>query len=199
MALKHVLLGFLTFKPSSGYTLHKLFFEPVRPMLPQIYRALNEMNSEGLVEFDRVQQQTLPARNVFRLTQAGRVELENWIVGPSEVPPMREAMVQRVWFGSVVKQEDLITNIKTYIDKKKQEIEYYNTTGRENAGRSEKKGYGSPLDRLYWRLYVDYVRRRGNAELEWAEDVIRQISKFDTDNFKISNREKKTGRKTKAK
>ena len=200
MPLKHVLLGFLAFKPSSGYTLHKLFFEPLRPMLPQIYRALNEMYSEGLVEFDRVQQQTLPARNVFRLTETGRGELENWVRGPSEVPPIREAMVQRVWFGSAVSQEELITNLDVYIDKKKQEIEYYNTTARETARKGAKKGYGSPLDWLYWRLCIDYIRRRGNTEIEWAEDVIREVSKFDVSGFKTGDaKEKAKSKRTKTK
>ena len=53
MALKHVLLANLAYRPMTGYALHKIFFEPVRPELSQIYRALSELVSQGLVEFGR--------------------------------------------------------------------------------------------------------------------------------------------------
>ena len=200
MALKHVLFGLLSLKASSGYSLHKIFFEHGRPMLPQIYRALNEMYAEGLVDYSRVEQKKLPARNVFRVTRAGRAELEKWVRGPSAVPPIREAIMLRVWFGSAVKKEALAANIKAYIEKKKEEIEYYDDTGRELAEKSLKKGYGGSLDRFHRNLAFDYIQRRGKAELEWAEDAIRQIANLNTEDVGMGGTGgKKRGRATKAK
>ena len=200
MALKHVLLGLLSLKPSSGYSLHKFFFEPGRPMLPQIYRALNDMYAEGFVDFDRVEQKKLPARNVFRVTPAGRAELEKWVEGPSSVPPFREAIMQRVWFGSVAKNEGITANIKAYIEKKKEEIEYYHNKGRELSEKSLKRGYGGPLDKFYRNLAFDYIQRRGKVELEWAEDAIRQIANLNPEDVGMGGTGgKKRGRVTKAK
>ena len=54
MSLKHAILGFLSFKPLSGYDLKKAFDNSVRHFWPanqsQIYRTLSQMTDEGLVE-----------------------------------------------------------------------------------------------------------------------------------------------------
>ena len=180
MALKHVLLGLLAYKPSSGYSLHKMFFDPARPMLSQIYRALNEMYAEGIVDFERVEQKKLPARNVFHLTKAGRGELDKWIRKPWAVGSIREPFVLILWFSRLVKKEDIIENVKTYRDKKKDELEYYNSDAKGRVQKSW-KGYGNPLDKFYWDLAFDYIQRRGTAELEWAEATIKRISNLKTE------------------
>ena len=54
MSLKHAILGFLSFKPLSGYDLKKAFDNAVRHGGPanqsQIYRTLTQMTKEGLLE-----------------------------------------------------------------------------------------------------------------------------------------------------
>ncbi|MBK7448579.1 MAG: PadR family transcriptional regulator [Anaerolineales bacterium] len=54
MSLKHAILGFLSFKPFSGYELKKAFDSSVQHFWPanqsQIYRTLAELEGGGFVE-----------------------------------------------------------------------------------------------------------------------------------------------------
>ena len=177
MALKHLLLGFIHQKASSGYSLHKRIFEPIQPTLSQIYRALNDMAAEGLVDFDRVEQKKLPARNVFYITGAGLEELRRWIRERGELSPIREPFLQLLWFGSVVDKEDVIAKIQTYIDSKKIESQYYEVEATKST-QGVRKTRVSKLTKLYRELVFDYVRLRISTELGWAEAAKQRISGF---------------------
>jgi len=177
MALKHLLLGFLARKPSSGYSLHKDIFVPMRPTLSQIYRTLNDMSTEGLVESDRVEQKKLPARNVFHITESGYDELCQWIRSKSELAQIREPLLQILWFGSVVDKEDILSKVRAYIEEKKRELQYYEAEATK-SGRKGKKTHTSTLDIFYQSLVFDYIRRRSKVELEWAEVAAQLILEF---------------------
>ena len=51
MSLPHALLGLISYQPSTGYELRTTFTESVQffwsATLPQIYRTLNQMESQG--------------------------------------------------------------------------------------------------------------------------------------------------------
>lgn len=177
MNLKYVLLGLLKYWPSTGYSLQKRFFKPVSPTLSQIYRTLKEMSNEGLVKSDRIQQEKLPARNVFRITEDGYNELEQWLRESWKLSPIRDTSVQKLWFASLTSGEYILPNIESYKDKRKEELEYYEHEVRKVVDKNI-KAYGGPLEQLYWNLALDYIQRRGRAEIEWAEAAMERISSF---------------------
>ena len=76
MSLKCILLGLLSYGPESGYAMHKKFLEPGRPKLSQVYRTLKEMRSEGFVTSTRENQEKLPARNLYHITNRGQKEFQ---------------------------------------------------------------------------------------------------------------------------
>jgi len=189
MALKHLLLGLLARKPSSGYSLHKDIFVPMRPTLSQIYRTLNDMSTEGFVESDRVEQKKLPARNVFHITESGYDELRQWIRSKSELAQIREPLLQILWFGSVVDKGDILSKVRAYIEEKKGELQYYEAEATK-SGRKVKKTQTSTLDVFYQNLVFDYIRRRSEVELEWAEVAAQLVLEFGLDaNRKNAKRE----------
>lgn len=87
MSIKHVLLALLAEEPIHGYELKKRYDETLGALWPvqqaQIYNNLRLLEKDGLVELDaRIEQENLPDRKHFRLTDAGRVELEEWVRTP---------------------------------------------------------------------------------------------------------------------
>ncbi len=62
MSLKHAILGFLSFKPLSGYDLKKAFDKSVHHFWPanqsQIYRTLSQMTDEGLIEKEVIERES---------------------------------------------------------------------------------------------------------------------------------------------
>ncbi|CAN5447144.1 PadR family transcriptional regulator [soil metagenome] len=87
MSIKHVLLALLAEEPIHGYELKKRYDETLGSLWPvqqaQIYNNLRLLEKDGLVELDaRIEQENLPDRKHFRLTEAGRQELEQWTHTP---------------------------------------------------------------------------------------------------------------------
>jgi DNA-binding PadR family transcriptional regulator len=177
MSLKHGLLGFLSFGPRTGYELGKMFFDPIQPSLSAIYRKLTEMTDEGLVDFERVDQEKLPDKNVFHITPAGRAELERWLRQPLRLIPPRPSVLMQLWFGSRVDKEDIIADIEAYVEQVEKVIGYFNTEARALVEKGLEES-ARPLDRLYWGLVVDCVIKQFECVVEWAEVAKRQISNF---------------------
>ena len=196
MALKHVLMGFLSYRPTNGYRLHRMFAEPFRPTLPQIYRALNDMADEGLVQSNRIHHEKRPARNVFHLTEAGYAELGRWLKEEPSGVTVNDPFLQRIWFGNLGNREDMIAYVKAYGDKKKEEIEYYDRT-IDDFDQKSLKMYGTPLDRFYWHLAFDYIRQRAKAELEWAEAAVQRVSSFKPGEIEMLKQREKGRRRKK--
>jgi DNA-binding PadR family transcriptional regulator len=87
MSIKHVLLALLADEPGHGYELKRQFDETVGKLWPvqqaQIYNNLRLLEKDGLIELDtRIEQENLPDRKNFRLTDAGRQELDGWVQMP---------------------------------------------------------------------------------------------------------------------
>jgi PadR family transcriptional regulator, regulatory protein AphA len=173
MSLKHVLLGFLTQGPESGYSLRKRFFQPGKPRLSQVYRTLKEMASEGLVTSTREQQEKRPARNLFGLTRKGKAEFQRWMAGAWKVAPVKERLVLKLSFASQGKKQAIVAGMDTFIKAKREELAYYGTEAREHIERAAQGR--DELDRFYWELVLDFLVRRCKAELEWAEVAMEKI------------------------
>ncbi len=93
MSIKHVLLALLAEEPIHGYELKKRYDETLGALWPvqqaQIYNNLRLLEKDGLVELEaRIEQENLPDRKHFRLTEAGRHELTHWTHTP--VPSSRQ-------------------------------------------------------------------------------------------------------------
>ena len=90
--VKYGLLGLLAKEPKHGYELKAEFEELLGGSWPlnigQVYTTLARCDRDSLVESEVVEQDALPDRRVYSITQAGRDELERFLDEPGE-PPMR--------------------------------------------------------------------------------------------------------------
>ncbi|MGW2714687.1 PadR family transcriptional regulator [Streptomyces sp. NPDC001356] len=90
MSLKHAVLAALLEGEASGYELSKVFdvsfanFWPATPQ--QLYRELERLAGDGLVEARTVQQERRPNKRMFTLTEAGRAELGAFAAEPPKRP-----------------------------------------------------------------------------------------------------------------
>jgi DNA-binding PadR family transcriptional regulator len=103
MSLRHTILGFLSMQPLSGYDLKRYFDASVRHFWSAdqaaIYRTLNELTHHGLVEQERVAQETRPDRKVYHVTVAGLAELDGWLSEPAPTVHRREPLLVKLFFS----------------------------------------------------------------------------------------------------
>lgn len=102
MSLRFTILGFLSIRPLTGYDLKRYFDASVKHFWSAdqaaIYRTLGELANEGLVEHERIAQQTRPDRKVYHATPAGLAALDEWLASPAPAVPRREPLLVKLFF-----------------------------------------------------------------------------------------------------
>src|SRR5512143_1224114 len=97
MSIKYAILGFLSWRPLSGYDLKKLFEESVAFHWTgnnnQIYKALVELHNQGLVDVRVEQQADYPPRKVYSITGEGQAALRAWVLSAPELPQVRNSFL----------------------------------------------------------------------------------------------------------
>ncbi|MGV9631711.1 PadR family transcriptional regulator [Streptomyces sp. NPDC003487] len=90
MSLKYAVLAALLEGEASGYELSKVFdvslanFWPATPQ--QLYRELERLAGDGLIEARLVQQERRPNKRMYALTEEGRAQLSAFAVEPPRRP-----------------------------------------------------------------------------------------------------------------
>ena len=87
MPIQHAVLAMLARGESHGYELRAQFEEAIGPQwgelsISHLYQVLDRLVRDGLVTRRRVRQRERPDRLVYRLTEIGRDELEEWLGRP---------------------------------------------------------------------------------------------------------------------
>jgi DNA-binding PadR family transcriptional regulator len=85
--IHHAVLGLLAEGPSYGYELKARFEEAIGPQwgelnIGHLYQILDRLMRDGYVSRRSVPQPDRPDKLVYRLTKAGRQELDAWLAEP---------------------------------------------------------------------------------------------------------------------
>ena len=93
--MRFPLLALLATGPAHGYELKTQLEQRFGAVLPplnagQIYTTLSRLQRDGLVEDDAVAQNGRPNKRVYRLTDAGQRELDQWVADSTPSPRLKD-------------------------------------------------------------------------------------------------------------
>ena len=162
-ATEAAVLGLLASGERSGYDLEKLargsvgyFWAPARS---QIYAVLPRLVETGLAERRELIQGRGPAKQLYRITGAGREALGRWLeegsIGPE---PGRNLLLLKVFFGELMRPQRL----REQIGERRLEAEQLKAELVEIEEEAAARGSSNEFAAL--------TRRYGH---EWADAVIR--------------------------
>ena len=174
MSLKHWMLGQLSRRPRTGYSLHKEFFEPLAPALSQIYRKLGAMTQEGLVEFKVVEQPTLPDRKSYSITKAGIAELDRWLREPIEPKLVRDPFVTQLWLSSRLSKEQIAANIRAYMEKVENTVGWLRNDAKKIINETTESS-GDLMDKVCWNLAIDCVIAQLEAIVNSCQEGVKLV------------------------
>lgn len=121
MELNDVILGFLDWKQMTGYELKGLFekmdFLPWSGNNNQIYKSLIELEKEGLVEKEVVQQESYPAQKRYRATEAGSKRLNAAVKTLPEETSIRNDFLLHLMWSNILAKDELLSLIAAYQSK----------------------------------------------------------------------------------
>ena len=93
MAIKYVVLGYLSWRPMTGYDIKKLIADsetlPWTANNNQIYQALVQLHNDEWVTKSIEEQIGTPNRHVYTITDAGIQALRDWVMSEPEAPIQR--------------------------------------------------------------------------------------------------------------
>jgi DNA-binding PadR family transcriptional regulator len=166
----YVILGMLGWRPMSGYEIKSLVDKSTRffwaASYGQIYPELRRLAAEGLIE-GKASPQGGRRRNVYRLTPAGRRELQEWLGVDADVFELRDEGLLKLFFADAVGPEAAIQAL----DSKRREhervlarLEEIEATGRPDGSASLVLRYGIECNRWQAKL-CERTRREVENDL----------------------------------
>ena len=119
MSTRHVILALLDIKPMSGYDLAQNLEISVKSLWAatwgQIYPMLHKMEAEGLIHGESPVTTSKRKRIVYKMTDAGRAELRDWINRPVSYLPIRDPFMLWATYVDVAEREVVFANIDAHI------------------------------------------------------------------------------------
>jgi PadR family transcriptional regulator AphA len=177
MSLDYAILGFLNYRPYSGYDLKKVFDTSVQHFWSadqsQIYRTLSRLSKQGLVDLEKIHQDDRPDRKVYHITEDGRSALIEWLSGPPPFSEPRSAPLIQVFFMGQISDEEVLQRFESYAQIMRMLLDRY--AGVPQDVEEIYKDVQSKRERFFWMLTLENGIANMRANLEWAESVIKRI------------------------
>ncbi|NLT14340.1 MAG: PadR family transcriptional regulator [Clostridiales bacterium] len=176
MSLKVLLLGLIDITPMPGYDLMKVFDESMlffwHATHTQIYNTLKELEKDGLVTGEVIQQTGVPAKKVFSITEKGKNAIGEWLIVEPEPPGFKHKFLIKLSFGAKLSDAALIKQLDRYGEKLR---------GKLAALMSEKKSVFMDFARdqreyVLWELTFENGMMYYRNELEWVELAKRRLN-----------------------
>ena len=142
MSLRHAVLAALIEGEASGYELAKRFNVAVADYWSatpqQLYRDLERLEHDGLVEARVVEQTRRPNKRVFTLTEAGRAELRSYVREPARPPAIRDEFLVKLQALEAGDPSAILPTVRARLESSRQKLAHYDRL-RDKAlvGRSE--------------------------------------------------------------
>lgn len=182
MSVKHALLGFLNYRPMTGYELKQYFDQSIHHFwnakLSQIYPTLNKMKEDGLLTMEVEYQEDKPNRKVYSITETGREELHRWLLEPVDLPQTRVPFLIQVFFSGGLKKEEVLTQLRRHLAGHKELLaSYKGPVGKVVQNNIEKTG----LERegIFWTLTLDAGIENEKSWIRWCRNAIKKIENMD--------------------
>jgi DNA-binding PadR family transcriptional regulator len=142
--------------------------ESVRLNYGSLYGVVESLERRGLIEAQETRRQgRLPERTVYRLTDAGRIELHDWLTDLLSTPvkdyPSFQAALS---FLPALPPEDVVTLLTERAHHLESEL--------ARAGATRELVQKAGLPRLFW-VEAEFGVRLREAELSYARELISAI------------------------
>jgi len=179
---EYALLGLLYQQPAHGYELHQRLVTDLGQIwhisLSQAYNILNRLETQGFIAGNLLEQNKLPSRRQFQLTDAGRERFATWLQAPTgcSVRAIRIEFTTRLYFACLIDQEQALNLIESQIDETQSGVK-----------RLEKELANTPGEQIFNRLGLELRVKQLASILDWLS-ACKQVLGIETGQAPISVR-----------
>ena len=173
----YAILGLLTLSPMSGYEMKSFYDRSLRffwnESFGQIYPALKQLESEGLVwGSDEPSARGKPRRR-YSITEAGRVALKGWMEMAVEESPVRSELLLKVFFGAAVDTKTIERHLRSQQVKAEERLAVYKVI--EAGIRADNP---DPRSRTMHLMTLEYGKRQVEMVAGWCRHGLEELEKL---------------------
>jgi PadR family transcriptional regulator AphA len=183
VSLEIALLGFLTYRPMTGYDMKKMT-DHVGPSWTapqsQIYDTLHRLEKRGLVTVEVIQQDTKPNRKLYRMTPEGEKTLADWMSEAHPPRVLRNPFLLQLWFTGLV-DDDVVLR---FLEESAEELRKYVATLESKPETIRDSGDAPPRDRFFKWMTLNYGVRHARFQIAWIEETIERVRRKDYEDGK---------------
>ncbi len=177
MPLAHAILASLDFQPMTGYDLKKFFDLSVghfwSTTQSHIYKALNDLESQGWVQKHTIPQEDKPNRKEYSITEAGRVELRRWLTAPLPPSPVREAWLIQIFFSHKSTNEEISNLLEARLRDIRQILDTFRSPAESES--SPETPPGLERAQALWQIPRDYGAAFYEFDLQWNLEMLERV------------------------
>lgn len=175
MSIKFAILGMLSWKASTGYELKKIFEESSFLYWSgnnnQVYKALIQMQEEGLVTSKVIHQDNSPSKKIYEITEDGLKDLKEWVVSSPEAPEIKKTfLVQLAWSDMLNNQE-----LNELLTKYESELKVQLVIQQEKNRRALPSPNRSTRESLIWEMISENIISTYTNELNWIRETRQKL------------------------
>jgi PadR family transcriptional regulator, phenolic acid-responsive transcriptional regulator len=174
MSIKYAILGLLQYKDLHGYRIKQLIERDFGFMwtvnFGQIYPALKNLESEGLVTMRQVPQPNSPPRKLYSVTAKGKTEFSDWLASsPEKQMMLRDPFLLRFPFFAFGEPDRAIEIVQEQID-------LYRKLQEQRADVRVQRGKAN----IYARQISELGIELNDAMLRWLESTKKRLEALES-------------------
>ena len=175
MSIKYAILGLLSWKPSTGYEMKKVFEESSVMYWSgnnnQIYKALVQLLEEGLTTSELQHQEGAPSKKIYTITADGLAELKEWVLSQPEPPELKKTFLVQLAWADLLSREELNGLLSKY----ENEIKMQLLMQQEKMKRGMESPCRSPREAYLWEMISENLVSSYRNELEWILKIRNEL------------------------
>ena len=169
------ILGLLTWRPLSGYdlkvTIERSLGNFWSESYGQIYPQLAQLAQDGLIEPEVEPPSSGRNKKVYRITDAGRRALADWLAVPPASRPKRDELLLKLFFSTEGDPAQTLQHCRQAKAETEAELERYRSIRMQIETQ-----FADRPQAAYWLMTLDYGIRQAETRLGWCRDTIHHLS-----------------------
>ncbi|WP_202710438.1 DUF4180 domain-containing protein [Sporosalibacterium faouarense] len=171
MSIKFAILGILSWKPSTGYELKKIFKDSTFMYWSgnnnQIYKALVQLQDKGFVSSEVFHQDGAPSKKTYKITDEGLNELKEWTMSSPEAPELKKTFLIQLAWSNVLSNQELNGLLTSY----EEELKIQLVIEQEKRRRARYTPNRDDREAFIWDMIYKNIIFSYKNELDWIQEL----------------------------
>jgi DNA-binding PadR family transcriptional regulator len=179
ISIKYVVLGYLSWKPMTGYDIKKIIADsetlPWTANNNQIYHALVELHKDGWVTKTIEDQVGAPDRHVYTITDAGRQALGEWVKSEPEPPQIKKPFLNQLLWADSLSAQELDEILEAYLNTVGEKLFFLRVQADEKPNMPER----TPREKYLWDMIHKNWIDQFELELSWIRQMRQELQEME--------------------